>query len=79
MVAPPQSSSERWDAVAHAVRLADGDWVVVGDWPSSRRGGRNELVRQALARRGLTVEVRSRRGGAPDRPWTGWRTWARMQ
>lgn len=87
MVTPPQSASERWDEIAaKVIRAASGDrgerWVLVGVWPSETRGGRNDLVRRALARRGLDVMVVSRKGfgeGSPIRPWTGWRTWARLK
>ena len=75
----PESSSERWDLLAVLVKEANGMWVVVGKYPDSRRGGRNEKAVEALTRRGLAVEVRSRKGdGSTDRPWSGWWTFARL-
>lgn len=71
----PTSAAEKWDAAAHLVKNGKGKWVVVVE--SSARA-RNEKALGALTRRGLTVEVRSRLGhNTPDRPWEGWRTWAR--
>lgn len=74
----PESSQERWDQLADEVRRAKGNWVVVAKSPSSRRGGRNEKAKEALTRRGLRVEVRSRLGdNSKSRPWSGWYTFAR--
>ena len=72
----PLSDSERWDEAAEAVRKAKGKWVLIGD---GARRPRNEKAREALERRDLTVEVQSRfgRGLTTERPWSGWRTWAR--
>lgn len=78
MIDVPESAIERWDAIALKVKRGRGHWVIVAEQPVGRRGGRNEKVKAALERRGLTVEVRSRLGhGTPERPWNGWRTWAR--
>jgi hypothetical protein len=78
---PPPSASEYWDAVERTLLLATpGEWVVVEEGKDTRRGGRNDKVRKNLARRGLEVEVMSRVGnGSKDRPWEGWRTWARVK
>ena len=74
----PLSSSERWDKEAQRVKRGQGKWVVVADNGSTRRGGRNEKVKAALERRGLSVEVQSRIGNeTKERPWSGVRTWAK--
>jgi hypothetical protein len=73
----PPSATDLWDEAAEAVKNGQGKWVLIGD---GARRPRNEKAREALARRGLTVEVTSRFGGGPtskNRNWTGWRTWAR--
>jgi hypothetical protein len=71
----PISSSERWDEEAKKVKAGKGKWVIVG-YESKR--DRNSKVKEALERRGLNVEVTSRIGhGTAERPWNGWRTWAR--
>ena len=75
----PESSTERWDELALEVHKANGMWVVVGKYPDSQRGGRNAKAKEALTRRGLSVEVRSRKGdGSKARPWSGWWTFARL-
>ena len=75
----PVSDAERWDGIATRVKQAKGSWAFVSESDHSRRGGRNDKVREALERRGLTVEVRSRVGnGSEERPWLGVRTWARI-
>ena len=75
----PLSGAERWDEMAAQVKRARGAWVLVSENPKSRRGGRNDKVREALERRGLAVEVRSRTGhDNAERPWLGVRTWARI-
>ncbi len=76
----PTSSSEHWDLMARRLKRAKGGWVLVAEYPVTRRGGRNDKVRQALERRGLKVEVKSRMGhDTAERPWIGWRTWARVK
>ncbi|MDE1822664.1 MAG: hypothetical protein KGI98_17645 [Euryarchaeota archaeon] len=70
---PPPSGSDRWDAVAKLLRSTPGEWRLIAEGERAR----NEKVREALARRGLNVQVTSRIGNGKDRPWTGWRTWAR--
>ena len=77
MTTIPTSSTERWDIAAEAVKKAKGRWVIITD------GGkvpRNEKAREALERRGLEVDVQSRvgHGVTSERPWVGWRTWARL-
>ena len=76
MSALPTSKAELWDEAAEKVRKAKGRWVIVGD---AARRPRNHLAKEALERRGLVVEVQSRvgHGVTSERPWTGWRTWAR--
>jgi hypothetical protein len=69
----PLSASERWDKEAARVKRGRGRWVVLDDVR-----GRNDKVKEALERRGLFVDVRSRNGnGSAERPWVGVRTWAR--
>jgi hypothetical protein len=76
----PASSTEHWDLQARRVKRAKGGWVIVAEYPTTRRGGRNDKVKEALTRRGLSVEVKSRLGrDTSDRPWEGWRTWARVK
>lgn len=77
--APIQTHSERWDSIAFKVHCARGKWVEVAHSPEdTKRGGRNNKVREALALRGITAEVKSRIGhNTPDRPWVGTKTWAR--
>ena len=76
----PTSSGEKWDTLAKKVKQAKGSWVVVAEYPETRRSARNELVKKYLERRGLDVEVTSRLGhGSSERPWKGWRTWARVK
>lgn len=71
----PMSASERWDRIAAEVKKGRGRWVQVEE---VGRGGRTNKVKEALERRGLTVEVQSRVGnGTDERPWEGNRTWAR--
>ena len=75
----PTSRRENWDALAKKLVSEPRQWVLVRSDPPGRRGGRNQLVREIFARRGLKVEVVSRRGNlTPERPWIGWRTWARL-
>ncbi len=71
----PMSAPERWDRVAQKVRRSKpGQWVLVAEGARPR----NEKIRRSLEVRGLSVEVTSRAGkGTGDRPWIGWRTWAR--
>ncbi len=64
----PLTASQRWDVVAEKVRKGDGQWIVV---LSDVARPRNDKVRGALERRGLSVEVTSR--SVEGR----WRTWAR--
>ena len=78
MTTIPTSSTERWDQLAESVKAAKGKWVLVDERPVQHKSGKNAKVRENLARRGLEVEVMSRIGHATDeRPWVGWRTWAR--
>ena len=71
----PESSTEKWDQLAEAVKKANGMWVVVAKSPSRAR---NAKVKEALTRRGLRVEVTSRLGhGVAPRPYHGWWTYAR--
>lgn len=75
----PLSPAEKWDELAAKVKKARGAWVVVAEYPSDRRDGRNQKAKEALERRGIVVEVKSRLGhNSKDRPWDGWRTWARV-
>lgn len=73
----PTSATERWDEAAKKVERAKGRWVIVGD---GGKVARNEKAREALEKRGLQVEVKSRVGGGAtsiNRRWVGWRTFAR--
>ena len=75
-VVPPYSPTERWDELVARMEKADQHygWVLCRVDKPSRRGGRVELVRRALERRGLDVEVVSRRGEDGS-----WLTWARLR
>ena len=67
------SATERWDREAARVKRGRGRYVLLLD-----TRGRNDKVKEALERRGLFVEVRSRSGdGSVERPWVGVKTWAR--
>lgn len=75
----PLSAPERWDAAARKVKRAKGNWVLVMETPKNQRG-QNSKATEALGRRGVVVEVKSRLGhGTAERPWIGWRTWARTK
>jgi hypothetical protein len=70
----PLTDKQKWDAIALDVLHANGRYVVIAE------GKRDciEKAKKALARRGLQVDVTSRRGdGSDDRPWSGVRTYAR--
>ncbi len=72
----PLTDTERWDQLAKKVQRANGKWVMIAD---EVRRPRHEKAKEALERRGVVVEVTSRigHGITSDRPWVGWRTWAR--
>ena len=71
----PLTASERWDEAATNVKKGRGKWVEVEE---VGRGGRTNKVKEALERRGITVEVQTRIGnGSEERPWRGFKTWAR--
>ena len=72
---PARIDAAYWDEMAAKVRAAEGGWVVVRVDPAYRRGGRLASAEQALARRGLAVEVVSERDA--DRPHN-WLVMARL-
>lgn len=77
MTTIPPSDTERWDELADQIRRSKGKWVLIAD---EVRRPRHEKAKEALERRGVVVEVTSRigHGITSERPWVGWRTWARM-
>ena len=77
-VVKPESMMEKWDAIAEDVRKARGKWVMVMETPANYRS-QNQKVKVALLRRGIKAEVHSRLGDeSEERPYSGWRTWARQ-
>ena len=74
----PESAPEKWDRLADEVTAGKGNWVCVMKTPESHRG-QNNKAKEALERRGLVVEVRSRLGhNSVERPWDGWWTFAKL-
>ena len=62
------SAPEKWDEVAKKLKRSKGAWILVMETPENHRG-QNFKTTEALERRGLNVEVRSRLGrGTTDRP-----------
>lgn len=63
-VAIPLSSSERWDREARRLKRKRGSWLMLNDLPKAYtegRAGRHEKIREAFERRGLDVDVKSRK------------------
>lgn len=72
----PPTASEYWDDICLMVADGDGKWVLIAE---DQERARNELVRERLGLRGLSVDVVSRKGNPErGRDWSGWRTWARV-
>jgi hypothetical protein len=71
----PKTRSEFFDEMAELVKKGKGKWVLVG---YESRHSMGQKYKVALERRGLNVEVTERIGhDTEERPWEGWRTWAR--
>ena len=66
---PSHSSVDRWNELAEAIVEADGGWVEVRRDPSYRRGGRVEVARWCLERRGLEVDIQSSRDEVAPHDW----------
>ncbi len=66
-----------WRAIARRVTALEGDWCLV--WTTEGEKPATEWVREHLARVGCRADVRSLQGFAVNqRPWTGWKTFARV-
>lgn len=64
-----------WRAIAQRIAALEGGWCLV--WTSEKPA--TEWVREHLRRVGCRAEVRSLQGYAVnERPWTGWKTFARI-
>jgi hypothetical protein len=67
-----------WKAIAARVEAMEGAWTLVWSDLEDVRP-KTAWVRAQLARVGCRAEVRSLQGYAVNqRPWTGWKTFARL-